>query len=260
MIETYKVYIGGIECAISSYEYMLFREPGTPDSDMTPLSPHQYLSILFNNLGYNSCPPDMLWIEHYIDIENVTKSEVLDYPITHRRLMISDTTNLLSLICIIRRWIRGGLERGHTLDPDKSFLVPNPREIRFNMENSIKIVRSAVVSTHASIWDRNDYFTRRLYNLVPTIDPDYFEFSIKDITHALMRVEVGHKIGCAIFAACMVDPDILFSIIEQSEKEAVHSYWNECDKKTPLAMLPEKESIKRFVPIVMKKLNYISEI
>ena len=61
MKESYKVYIGGIECAIASYDYMLFREPGTVESDLSPLSPHQYLSILFNNMGYNSCPPDMLW-------------------------------------------------------------------------------------------------------------------------------------------------------------------------------------------------------
>ena len=145
MIENYKIKIGGLERYITSYEQLLLAEPGSITIGSEPLTTFQYLSCLFNNLGYDKCPKDFLWLENNIDIELVEKTEVLDYPITKNPLMIFKDCDLFTLLICIRNWIKGSIERGHVLDPRKSFNLPNKQDIQFYQQNRVKLMRTAVL-------------------------------------------------------------------------------------------------------------------
>ena len=256
--DTVTIHLDGIEAKIASYRYLLLKEPGNLEMNVPPLTPFQYQSILFNNLGYDRCPKDFLWMDQGLSIENVTKSEVLDYPITFNNLMLNNDSTLFDLLMVIRNWIRGGLEKGHILDPCRSFKLPGKNELIFNMQNRIKIQRSASVRSKMDVWDRADIMWRRMYNLVPTVDREYFEYSLVNFERYAKQIKVFDPY--AAFASALVDPDLLFSAIEQAEKEAVHTVWNNSNKNFPLAMIDEDAVAIEFEKCLFKQMSHLSRI
>lgn len=257
MNEIYKIYIGGLERYITSYEHILFREPGNIEIGCGPITTHQYLSCLFNNLGYDRCPKDFLWLENNIDVENVEKTEVLDYPITRNPLMIIKNCDLYTLLICIKNWIKGGMERGHILNPNKSFKLPCKKDIQFYLQNRVKIVRSSVLYPKVESWDKADILWRRLYNLNPSIDSDYFEYQLVNFIDISKKIIIED--GRPLFISVLIDPDILLSTIKQSEIEAtllVHNRHN----LTPIALLDEKEIIIEFERLLLTKIQKIITI
>ena len=69
--QEYNIIIGGVRRNITSFETMLSLEPGDINQDIEPLTQLQYLSMLFMNLGYDKCPPDLSFISHNIPIESL---------------------------------------------------------------------------------------------------------------------------------------------------------------------------------------------
>ena len=252
------IHLDNVEGCIASYEHMLFHEPGNCEIGVAPLTPFQYLSVLFNNLGYDRCPSDFLWMERGLNVEDVTKSEVLDYPITFNCIMLKGDCTLFDLMMVVRNWVRGGVERGRLLDPNKSFRLPSLNEIQYNLQNRIRIQRSAFVRPKIDVWDKADIMWRRLFNLVPSKDPEYFEFSLSQFEKWSRCVRVIDPFSA--FAAAIVDPDLLFSAIEQAEKEAVHTIWNASDKRVPLPLLNEEPMAQEFANTLHKQLSHLSNI
>lgn len=256
MIENYKIKIGGLERYITSYEQLLLTEPGSITIGSEPLTTFQYLSCLFNNLGYDKCPKDFLWLENNIDIELVEKTEVLDYPITKNPLMIFKDCDLFTLLICIRNWIKSDIERGHILDPRKSFKLPAQRDIEFYQQNRVKLMRTAVIDQKIKSWNKADIIWRRLYNLNPNIDSEYFEYHIPNFEFwsKYIRIENARP----LFISVLVDPDILLSVIKQSEIEAtvrVHSMDNK-----PIVLLNEQKLVGEFYKIFSKKVQQIMNI
>ena len=237
---------------------MLLHEPGNLEMNVSPLTPFQYLSVLFNNLGYDRCPNDFLWMERGLNVEDVTKSEVLDYPITFNNIMLRGNCSLFDLMMVVRNWVRGGVERGRLLDPHKSFRLPSQNEIQYSMQNRIRIQRSACVRSKMDVWDKADIMWRRLFNLVPSKDPEYFEFSLVQFEKWSKCVKVIDPYSA--FAAAIVDPDLLFSAIEQAEKEAVHAIWNASDKRVPLPLMDEYPMARELANTLHKQLSHLSNI
>lgn len=255
--ETYKIYIGGLERYITSYEHMLFMEPGSLEYGAGPLTTHQYLSCLFNNLGYDKCPRDFLWLENNIDIEDAEKSEVFDYPITKNPLMIVKDYDLWSLLLCIRNWIHAGVERGHILDPVKSFKLPSQKDIDFYLQNRVKIVRSSVLQQKIHSWDKADILWRRLYNLNPSIDDEYFEYHLVNFERYAKQIIIDD--ARVLFVSALVDPDILLNAIKQSEIAAtllVHSQ----NGNIPIALLNDKEIFVEFERMFKYRVEQIKRI
>lgn len=253
----YIIFMDGVECHIKDYETMMWQEPGNLELDSGVLTPHQYLSCLFNNLGYDRCPVDFLWLENNIDVENVEKSQVFDYPITRNAMMITKNYDLFSLIMCIKNWIISNIEKGHVLDPNKSFLLPSSNEIQYNMSNRIKILRSAVLKPKVESWNKCDIFWRRLYNLNPSIDKEYFEKQLVHFEFWSKHVIIHN--ARFLFISALVDPDILLSIIKQSEIEATTNIHN-MYPNIPIALLDEKKIFIEFNRIFLDKANKIETI
>ena len=256
MIEHYKIIINGIERYISSYEELLFKEPGSISLGSGPLTTFQYLSCLFNNLGYDKCPKDFLWLENNIDIELVEKTEVLDYPITKNPLMIFKDCDLFTLLLCIRNWIKSNIERGHMLDPKKSFNLPSIQDIQFYQQNRVKLMRTAVLCQKIQSWNKADIICRRLYNLNPNLDSEYFEYHIPnfDLWSKYIRIENARP----LFISVLIDPDILLSAIKQSEIEATSRIYSKSNK--PIILLNERELVAEFYNIFSKKVQQITNI
>lgn len=256
MIKEYKIKIGGLERYVTSYEELLFKEPGSITLGSEPLTTFQYLSCLFNNLGYDKCPKDFLWLENNIDIELVEKTEVLDYPITKNPLMIFKDCDLFTLLLCIRNWIKSGIERGHILDPRKSFKLPSQKDVQFYQQNRVKLMRTSVLSPKVESWDKADIIWRRLYNLNPNIDSEYFEYHIPnfELWSKYIKIENARP----LFISVLADPDILLSAIKQSEIEATSKVYSRSNK--PIVLLNEQELVSEFYNVFSKKVQQIMNI
>lgn len=258
MTEFSRIYFDGLERYIVSYESLLFKEPGNLELGAKCLSPHQYLSCLFNNLGYDKCPKDFLWMENNLDIVNVPKSEVFDYPITRNCLMIRNNCTLFDLLLCIRNWIKSGIEKGRLLDPRKSFKMPSQKDIQFNIQNRMKIYRTSVLQSRPVSWDKSDIFWRRLYNLNPCLDKDYFESCLVNFESYARQIRIQDP--QAIFVSVLVDPNILLSVIKQSEIEATNNVFIRQNNVYSKVLLNEKDVAIEFEKILIQKLMKLSVI
>lgn len=257
MKESYKIYIGNLERYITSYEHMLWMEPGDLKYGSGPLTAFQYLSCLFNNLGYDKCPKDFVWLENNIDIENAEKTEVLDYPIVNHPLMLVKGYDLWSLLLCIKNWIRSDIEKGHLLDPNKSFKLPSQKDIRYYLQNRMKIKRSVVLQQKVQSWDKSDLIWRRLYNLNPSVDRDYFDYHLTNFERYAKQIRIEYP--QALFVSVLVDPDILLSVIKYSEIEAT-SIVAANHTNTPVALLNDIEIFREFERILKNKVDQMNRI
>lgn len=258
MQNLYSVSYYGEKCNIISFEALRHNEPGDIISDTHCLDRHQYLSMLFGNLGYNRCPKDLSWIEKGIDITEVEKTEVLDYPITRHRLMLcSGSVTLYHLLIVIANWIHCGIEKGHIVDPYKSSVLPNSMETQFSLENNLKVKRRCNIRNKIDLWDKSNIFMRRQYNLSPYVDPDYFDNSIIDFEAWSKVIRVDNPSD--IFKCCMINPDVFFSIIRESERLAYKNAL-ETSSNTFRGIPDDKSVVERFIPIFKSKCAQIGRI
>lgn len=256
-MDTAKIYIDGLERYITSYECLLFKEPGNLGLGSSSISPHQYLSCLFKNLGYDKCPRDFTWMEREIDILDVPKTEVLDYPITKNCLMLHKNSTLFNLLMCIRNWIKSEIERGRLPDPIKSFKPFTKEEIQYSIENRIKLTKKVEMRKESDTWSKSDIFWRRLYNLSPNVDPVYLECSLTNFETFSKQIEVIDP--WSIFISALINPDILMSSIKQAEIEATNEVFDRHSASSKLT-LNELEVAKEFKKILDRKFMIISTI
>lgn len=249
--------IGGQDCHIMSYMRLRHLEQGDPAKGIEPLSIHQYLSMLFNNLGYKKCPKDMNWMTNKEPIENVPRDQVIDYPITQRPLMINqEGMNLLSLLELIKYWCRGPIEKGYVLDMPKSFQLPPEMAIEFSLQNGIAIKRSASTIAKIQYWPISDILTRRSHNIVPMINSHYHNNCIRKFEEYAKQITVENP--CAVFAACIVDSNILMSAIRNAEIKAAEEA--NSIYKGYTALRKDYDTVLKFIPIFKKKIDHIANI
>jgi len=256
--DIYKVKLDGIECSVTSFETLRANEPGDIVSGTSCLDSHQYLSLLFANLGYNSCPDNLQWITNGIDIKDVSKTEVLDYPITKHRLgLYTGSVTLYHLLIVIANWIHGGIEKGRIVDPIKSSKLPNRMETQFNLENNMMVKRRCFLRNRIDMWDKSNIFMRRQYNLSPEIDSEYFDHSFIDFESISKIVRVYNPTD--IFTSCLINPDIFFSIIRESE---ILAYKNALEKSlNTYSGIPDTNSVlSSFLPIFKSRCDRITSL
>lgn len=256
--QDYNIIIGGVRKNILSYETLLRLEPGNIESGEEPLKVSEYLSMLFSNLGYNGYPQDLSFIANGIPIENVIKNNVLDYRMTNRILTVNPNgTTLYEMLEIIRYWCRGTIEQGTLLDLSKSFVLPSQKEIEYNLNNGIDIKRKAFVTKEATQWDTSNIWTRRLHNINPNINGYYYSHCIRNFSEYAKQIIVQYP--HAVFAASIIDPDILMSIIRNCEIKAAEI----ADKKwyaNYSAIRRDYDTVIEFIPLFNSQISHVNNI
>ena len=179
-----------------------------------------YNQVLLWNFGYNMYPSPAfhmdvpLW-ERY-SIENMPKEapiaisgRVAEY------FMVNTDENLFHVLGVLRTWGRAPAEAGQIIIENKSFELPPDAEVQYRLENNILVTRTATVTEKKVYWNKNDIFTRRLYNISPYVDNQYFCNCFRDFTTESEKIKV--KYPHLIFAIGIVNPDLLMSILKESE-------------------------------------------
>ena len=252
----YTISIDGIKRNIISFEALRANEPGENAYGTACLTLHQYLSMLFNNLGYSKCPNDLSFLKE--DILTSKKAEIIDYPLTiHRLMLISESTTLYHLLIVIANWIHAGLEKGNIVDPIKSSKVPNKIEEQFNLDNHMRVKRKCNLRNKIEIWDKSNIFMRRQYNLSPHVDPDYFDNSIVDFESWSKVIKVNNPKD--IFISCLINPDVFFSVIRDCEKQA---YQNALEQSlnSYRGIPDDRDIVSRFIPLFQSQCKRIGAI
>ena len=258
MEKSVTITIGGVKRHIASYESLLIQEPANLLMDRGPLEPFQYLSMLFSNLGYSKCPKDFLWLEKDIPIEQVAKTEVFDYPITDNKLMlINKPTSLHTVLTVISNWILDETEKGR-LGDERSFELPEMEEMKYYYQNNIKILRRFAIEKDTTYWNKSDVFTRRMHNLNPALDSEYFEYSLTDMFEEVAKVILVPD-PSAVFVSALIDPDIIMSAIRQAEKQATHTVQNR-NVNIPTVFLDFNQVVSEFARLMTIRFNQISNI
>jgi hypothetical protein len=250
--------IDGVACDILSYRGMLILEPKNYEGD-GGVTPEQYLAILFKNLGYDKYPKDFLWLHNGIDITNVEKTEVMDYPITRSKLMLYDNSTLYDVIVTVWYWCKAGLERGYLMEPSDSFYLPENAEIQHCLQNRIKIKRVATMRESADIWERSNTFLRRYYHAAPGRDGEYFDHCLgSELMEATKMITIDDPYS--LFVLGIANIDLFFDMIRTSEivgtKQAFISY----GKKTPIALMSLNQLFPYFNTQIQARAKAISNI
>lgn len=256
--QEYNIIIGGVRRNITSFETMLSLEPGDINQGIEPLTQLQYLSMLFMNLGYDKCPSDLSFISHNIPIENTKRSQVFDYRPCSRILTINPNgTTLYEMIEMVRYWCKGSIEQGSIIDESKSFVLPNENEIAYNLANGIDIKRKCFISKERLQWNTSDIWTRRLHNINPNINSYYYSHCIRKFREYTKQILV--KYPCAVFAASIIDPDILMSIIRNCEMKAAEiadsKYYNGYS-----AVRRDYDTVMEFIPLFNSQIDHLKNI
>lgn len=256
--QDYTIIIGGVRRNIVSYETLLSLEPGNITNGEEPLSVTEYLSMLFKNLGYDKCPADLSFISNGIPIENTIRNQVLDYRMTNRILTVNPNgTTLYEMLDIIRYWCRGKIEQGSIIDVSKSFQLPSEKEIEHNLTNGIDIKRKCFICKDPIQWDTSDIRTRRLHNINPNINGYYYTHCIRNFNEYSKQILV--KYPCAVFAASIIEPDILMSIIRNCEIKAAEI----ADEKWYggySAVRRDYDTVLEFIPLFDSQMEHLKNI
>ena len=247
-----KIKINDIVCNVVNFEDLY---------KAVPMNYHQYLSILFNNLGYDATVPNTCNFQFNID--QFIRSESLDLPDTGKENLIIRFDNqrrmyimsLYEVLMIIRNLVRFGPEKGKLLDYNKISKLPSKEEIQFAVENKIKIKRKVYYKDDVVVWDRADMFFRRFNNINPKLDRMYFDNNVWYFEDFSKYIKISNPL--ILFYTALVNPDILLNIIRQTEIESVRKVWNESDKSTPLILFEVKRFVKDFQCILDAKLNIL---
>lgn len=259
MNELNAILIGGAKRCIVSWERLAFDERackagrGVYKDVLTQL---QYNSILFGNLGYKKCPKDLSWIEMGIPVEDVNKTEDLDTNnITTRALFIRDECTLGKILEISANFIKGGVERGNIINPE-SLSQKDSKDIQFNMDHNLEVGRNFTIMSKMVYWDKNNLFIRRLFNITPNIDKEYFKAALSKFADVIRYVKLENPY--IIFTAMIIDPDIVLNLIREAEIEATNVV---CQRfNTNRENIEELKIEVEFIKIITLKLRRLYNI
>lgn len=227
------------------------------------ISPQEYLSLLFYNLGYTHRANNFMELNNLYPLENIYLNQEFTFPTgDYWNLLINQNSDTLyHTLYVIQNWIiNKDIERGHILDVNKSFIRPSDEELKFNLKNNISTSRTGDVKTETDYWNRNNFFIRRLYNISPKIDKEYFSKCIINFT----KISKTIKIWCPwiVFVSCLVDQDLFFNAIRTAEKEAYDYVYKMQEEKnciTPI-LITDKQLAKPFELFLNKQIAHLVNI
>lgn len=249
------IFIGGVRKQIKSYKGVLNESlqaamENIDDENNDLISPFQYQSVLFNNLGYDKCPSDSLWMNDYF-IECAPCTEVLDYPICNININFDRSgTDLLNLLEVIYEWGYSRILHGFIIDQSRSYgnEKDNYDIIKYNADRNIETKMRYKLSKDEIFWNASNIYLTRLNQINPEIDEEYFKYSFKDMYDSFQEVQINDP--SPIFALGLINPLILFSIIRSTEIEIAKYVTDKfCDG---ICHLREDESI---IPLFSYRLN-----
>lgn len=251
LFNTQKIRIGGKEVEIATMFNIGQLEPQDPQTGLGGIDVNRYMSLICHNFGYNKRPNTDDWMRNGETLENVEKANpIIDFSLQHPQLRIDpDEMSLYDILLSIYYWGRGQVEQGYLLDMSKSFLLPQNQELVYNMRNGIEIKRTCVI-TDKQHWCVSDIMTRRLHNLCPHIDKDYFFNCIRSFAAYAKMIPVRHPI--AFFVCGIVNPTYILSMIRQCEMKAAdrinQNYLNYA------SLRPDRETAIEFTVLFSKEL------
>lgn len=211
------------------------------------ITTEEYLSMLFNNLGYNCRPGNFDEIKYLVPIDQISLYEDLVFPkIDCKNLILpQDKTTLKRAIEVIYNWMVDDIERGHLLDLGESFILPPVHEIKFNIKHNINMNRTGKQDIELSYWNKSDIIKRRLYNITPKVDEEYFNKCIMDFDNIIKKVEV--YCPWIIFISCLINPDLFFNAIRTAEKTAFDTVYESVKEQCPYPILiKDNQLVKEF--------------
>lgn len=254
-MDTQKILLGRKEIQIASLESLNNEE--LKRGNRNYLTEHQYLSLLYNNLGYEKCPNTSDFITKGISLEYADMNSVLDYPITKAKLMINKNgTTLFDLLTCISMWGRGPIEKGYIIDENKSFILPSELEIKYHLENGIIIKRSFFKYPESQFWRSTDIFVKRLHNLIPSINKDYFDLCIRKFKDYSKQIIIYDP--CVIFALALINPDALMTTIRDCEMEAAKEINKSYNGYS--ALRTDYDTVLLFVELLQKEIQKYASI
>lgn len=251
MYDSQVINIGGEIRFIANYSAIKEYEDITNNS----FTIENYLSIIMSNFGYNNMP-NIEWLQtgSHEPIENAQKTNSLQLPkdLDQRNLLIRDDMTLFDVLCCVYYWGRGNIETGFRVDPSSSWRWPDNNTIKHAIENNLKIGR-ACAYTDRLYWPVTDILSRRLMNLCPNIDNDYYENCITRFNQYTMMMPLEDP--RTLFIASICNPDLVLSIIRKSEKQAAKKI---NDKFKYPTLRPDYDTAIEFYVIINQELQKLS--
>lgn len=252
-----QISIGGVIRYIATYEDISTLEPVDNNTGLGGVTREGYESMICHNFGYKSRPETSDWLTNSLPLENQKKPGYIVMPkyLQHVNLTIHEDMSLMDVLESLYLWGRGPIETGLLIDVNSSWLYPSEDEIRYCLQNKIYIKRTCVL-TEKCHWAKTNILTRRLHNLCPHIDPDYFSNCITNFNEYATMIPV--KDPESVFVCGIVNPDLLLSIIRSSEKEAA-AIVNE-QYGGYVSLRPDYDTAIEFYKIIGAKLERLSKI
>ena len=252
-----QINIGGVDRYIATYDDIIRLEPTDMNTGLGGVSKEGYMSMVCYNLGFKARPVTDEWLTKSLPIENENKTESISLPqyLKNRDLIIRDDMSLADVLHALYLWGRGPIETGLLVDTSQSWQYPSEDEIKYCLQNKIFIKRSCVL-TEKCHWANTNILTRRLHNLCPHIDADYFSNCIVNFNEYAAMIPLKDPVS--VFVCGIVNPDLLLSMIRSSEMEGAavvnekyHGY---------ISLRPDYETAIEFYKIFTTKLEKLSSI
>lgn len=254
-----KINIGQNEIRIiASYEDILKMKLGYGKL----ITPEQYLSMLFNNMGYSLRPDNCDEIKALIPINQISILKYFQFPemkYCQDLVFAQNKTSLKQFINVVKNWIVGEMERGHILDMCNSFKFPSTHELEFNIKNNINMERNGKTKSRIDYWNTSDIFIRRLYNISPKIDKEYFNKCIIDFWNISDKIQLYQPWIC--FISCLINPDLFFNMIRNAEKEAFNFEYDKLQNDYKYSILiTDEQLLKPFEIFLNLQVLYLLKI
>ena len=245
---------------IADFDFISKVLPADPRINRPPLTINEYSALLFHNLGYVNYPINPLdWMQSGITIENVPKEKLPKTILPKHDYLIfnQQECSLQELLISIYLWCRGGvIETGYVVNEEKSYDAPPISEIIYKLKNHIQIKRSIVIDEEKKYWSSTDIISRRHHHLCPHINLEYSYNCIRKFSQYVDQIRVIHP--CSIFLSVIIDPNILFTVIRNSEIEAARILNKKC-LNCP-GIRPDYHTVLLFQKIFIDKCNHIHSI
>ena len=220
-----KIILGGVETEIRSFESAM----KICNSHRKSLRTGDYISALYNNLGFTLRPKNFDFIDKPIPIEEVKFEEFICFKPILPGVFLSNYTSLDNLLNTILFWCKGKVHSGLLLNPGNTYKeAVTERELEWAKENNFDVKRPAIVTEKTEQWLGADIRTSRLYNLNPNINEEYFNKHVRDFDKMSLRVNI--KEVFPLFMMAVIEPDSIMSLLRRVEMEAIDNIlWDKCD-------------------------------
>lgn len=206
--EIQQICVGGVVKNVISYASLYSLIP-----DLTEF---QYASILMNDFGYDKVPKDNTWLKNLEPFENLKKEIPIQLPVTNIQVTFNrDEDNLFNVLSVLRNIGRDKDETGTLLDDTRSWVMPGKDDLKRCVDKHLKIKLENRDMEKVYTWSSSDIFNRRLHNISPKINKDYYENCIRGFNYAAQYVKL--KKPYVLFAAGIINPDIVSSMIRDTE-------------------------------------------